>query len=146
MLWHWILTLVLFLLGLNALRHFSSSIPSSGTTTRCYGRIETGSATYPPPSGEDNIPPGASAYSRPMCISASEGRIVNLFQGELEKQPARHGYAFPGFWDGHGHLLGYGEMLRSVSLYGAESIDGTHTTPKKWRIIEADTPQRSRRG
>lgn len=30
----------------------------------------------------------------------------------------------PGLWDGHAHVLQYGEMLSNVKLYGAESIDG----------------------
>lgn len=30
----------------------------------------------------------------------------------------------PGLWDGHAHVLQYGEMLSNVKLYGAESVDG----------------------
>ncbi|KAK1828138.1 hypothetical protein QBC39DRAFT_374948 [Podospora conica] len=33
----------------------------------------------------------------------------------------RDGYVLPGLWDGHGHLLQYGEFLHSVDLFGATS-------------------------
>lgn len=33
------------------------------------------------------------------------------------------GYVIPGLWDGHGHLLQYGEFLHSVDLFGSESLD-----------------------
>lgn len=53
-------------------------------------------------------------------MRVSGGRIKSLFRGEQEGA----GYAFPAFWDGHGHVLGYGEMVQSVKLYGAGSVDG----------------------
>lgn len=34
------------------------------------------------------------------------------------------GMAVPGLWDGHGHVLNYGEMLESVQLFGAGSLEG----------------------
>lgn len=33
----------------------------------------------------------------------------------------RRGYVLPGLWDGHGHLLQYGEFLHSADLFGAGS-------------------------
>jgi predicted amidohydrolase YtcJ len=33
------------------------------------------------------------------------------------------GYVLPGIIESHGHILQYGEMLESVSLYGAESME-----------------------
>jgi predicted amidohydrolase YtcJ len=33
------------------------------------------------------------------------------------------GYVIPGLWDGHGHLLQYGEFLHSVDLFGSDSLD-----------------------
>lgn len=35
----------------------------------------------------------------------------------------REGYVIPGIWDGHGHLIQYGEFLHSVDLFGAKSAD-----------------------
>lgn len=110
MLWHWLLSIALLWIPLNAFLGFTSS---PGTTTQCYQHVETNS-----------LAESEGVNSHPTCIRVSEGRIQRLFKGVPEKQPMGHGYAFPGFWDGHGHVLGYGEMLRSVSLYGSESIDG----------------------
>ncbi|KAK9424398.1 putative Amidohydrolase [Seiridium unicorne] len=33
------------------------------------------------------------------------------------------GYVIPGLWDGHGHLLQYGEFLNSVDLFGSDSFE-----------------------
>jgi hypothetical protein len=33
------------------------------------------------------------------------------------------GYVLPGIIESHGHILQYGEMLESVSLYGAQSME-----------------------
>ncbi|KAF8535604.1 amidohydrolase 3 [Trichophaea hybrida] len=32
-------------------------------------------------------------------------------------------HVLPGLWDGHAHLLGYGEMLGNVKLYGVNSLE-----------------------
>lgn len=40
----------------------------------------------------------------------------------FEKVIYLNGHVLPGLMDGHGHILQYGEMLESVSLYGTESI------------------------
>jgi predicted amidohydrolase YtcJ len=33
------------------------------------------------------------------------------------------GHVIPGLWDGHGHLMQYGELLQSVNLFGSESLN-----------------------
>ncbi|EGO54546.1 hypothetical protein NEUTE1DRAFT_69311 [Neurospora tetrasperma FGSC 2508] len=33
------------------------------------------------------------------------------------------GHVIPGIWDGHGHLVQYGEFLHSVDLFGASSVE-----------------------
>ena len=35
---------------------------------------------------------------------------------------AHPGFVIPGLWDGHGHLLQYGEFLNSVDLFGSSSL------------------------
>lgn len=35
----------------------------------------------------------------------------------------KEGYVIPGIWDGHGHLIQYGEFLHSVDLFGAKSAE-----------------------
>ncbi|KXJ90915.1 amidohydrolase 3 [Microdochium bolleyi] len=38
-------------------------------------------------------------------------------------ETTNEGYVIPGLWDGHGHLLQYGEFLHSVDLFGTTSLD-----------------------
>lgn len=40
-----------------------------------------------------------------------------------EKVVDLDGWVIPGIIESHGHILQYGEMLESVSLYGAESME-----------------------
>ncbi|KAJ4408205.1 hypothetical protein N0V85_004276, partial [Neurospora sp. IMI 360204] len=35
----------------------------------------------------------------------------------------KEGHVIPGIWDGHGHLIAYGEFLHSVDLFGASSVE-----------------------
>lgn len=42
------------------------------------------------------------------------------------------GHVIPGLWDGHGHLLQYGEFLHSVDLFGAETLDDVRERVKKY--------------
>lgn len=56
------------------------------------------------------------------CLEVStDGHITRVFRG-AQKQP---GHVYPGLWDGHGHLLQYGELLKSVDLFGSGSLDET---------------------
>ena len=54
------------------------------------------------------------------CFDVStDGQIARVYRG-----PAKlTGHAYPGLWDGHGHLLQYGELLKSVDLFGSKSLD-----------------------
>lgn len=64
------------------------------------------------------------------CFSVSNGRFSRVFKDNLIKQDssfdavkeARAGYVYPGLWDGHGHLIQYGELLNSVDLFGSKSM------------------------
>ncbi|KID87190.1 amidohydrolase 3 [Metarhizium guizhouense ARSEF 977] len=42
--------------------------------------------------------------------------------GEPSSQTVINGHVMPGLWDGHGHLMAYGEFLHSVDLFGAKSL------------------------
>ncbi len=42
------------------------------------------------------------------------------------------GHVFPGIIESHGHILAYGEMLESVSLYGADSMAEVRRRVKEW--------------
>lgn len=64
------------------------------------------------------------------CFSVSNGKFSRVFKDNFIKQDssfdavkeARAGYAYPGLWDGHGHLIQYGELLNSVDLFGSKSM------------------------
>lgn len=42
------------------------------------------------------------------------------------------GYVIPGIIESHGHMLGYGESLQSVNLYGSESVGEMKERIKAW--------------
>ncbi|PWW72390.1 hypothetical protein C7212DRAFT_355060 [Tuber magnatum] len=94
---------------------------------KCYQRIDT-------------LSPANDSFT---CIQASDrsGQVLHLFNrssysdsnngsGALDVSA---GYVIPGLWDGHGHVLQYGEMLSSVKLYGAGSIDEIKRRIKEYR-------------
>ncbi|CUS15259.1 unnamed protein product [Tuber aestivum] len=92
----------------------------------CYQRIDTLSPT------NDSF----------TCIQASDrsGQVLHLFNHSgysdsngLEAWDMNAGYVIPGLWDGHGHVLQYGEMLSGVKLYGAESVDAIRTRIKEYQ-------------
>ncbi|KAK5661660.1 hypothetical protein OQA88_9760 [Cercophora sp. LCS_1] len=65
---------------------------------------------------------GVGAQQDADCFSVLEGRFTAVFKGQ-EVSAREEGYVFPGLWDGHGHLLQYGEFLHSVDLFGARTFD-----------------------
>jgi hypothetical protein len=84
-----------------------------GAQTYCYRNIVT----------LDPLQPSAQCFR----ISQS-GKFVNIFnitnyESTDYMVPTDPGYVLPGLWDGHGHLLQYGEMLQSVNLFGVKSLN-----------------------
>jgi predicted amidohydrolase YtcJ len=67
------------------------------------------------------------------CFGVRDGVFASVFGAdemaalgqEAEHVVHRDGesYAIPGLWDGHGHVLQYGEFLHSVDLFGASSFE-----------------------
>lgn len=57
------------------------------------------------------------------CFSVRDGLFSRVSSGEATEGVKRDGYVIPGLWDGHGHLLPYGEFLHSVDLFGARSFE-----------------------
>ncbi|CAM1500889.1 Fc.00g100510.m01.CDS01 [Cosmosporella sp. VM-42] len=63
------------------------------------------------------------------CFSVQDGTFTKVWTdagvaaAESLEVENEDGYAIPGLWDGHGHLLQYGEFLGSVDLFGAESLE-----------------------
>ncbi|KAL2016392.1 hypothetical protein VTK56DRAFT_3814 [Thermocarpiscus australiensis] len=58
------------------------------------------------------------------CFAVADGKFTRVFRSherERHEHDIRPGYVLPGLWDGHGHLLQYGEFLHSADLFGADS-------------------------
>lgn len=83
---------------------------SSSAQTYCYASVKTLSE----PTSEGNC----FRVSR----SGTFSKVFSLVPSSAEKY-SRPGHVAPGLWDGHGHLMQYGEMLHSVYLFGLSSID-----------------------
>lgn len=79
------------------------------TTTHCYVSVQTLS----------------SGIDAAECFSVSDGKFSRVFLDETSfdvVKDARVGHVIPGLWDGHGHLLQYGEFLDSVDIFGSKSM------------------------
>ncbi|EFX03200.1 metal-dependent amidohydrolase [Grosmannia clavigera kw1407] len=86
--------------------NFGTSLQSAASApqTYCYEGIKT--------LAEDQ--PSA------RCFSVVDGHFTEVFTPENElDSPSLSGYVIPGLWDGHGHLIQYGEFLQSVDLFGS---------------------------
>jgi predicted amidohydrolase YtcJ len=84
---------------------------SSDDITYCYDGVDT---TYVEKASVVNA----------RCFTVHDGRFTRIFSAppsQALKVEHRPGYAIPGLWDGHGHLLQYGEFLHSVDLFGSSS-------------------------
>ncbi|KAL7623223.1 hypothetical protein AAE478_006904 [Parahypoxylon ruwenzoriense] len=83
------------------------------TETHCYQSVRTNSAEEEP-------------YVNCFSVSPA-GKFTKVFKGRDDDfkllRSASSGFAMPGLWDGHGHLLQYGEFLNSVDLFGSTSMD-----------------------
>ncbi|OCK79779.1 hypothetical protein K432DRAFT_382766 [Lepidopterella palustris CBS 459.81] len=106
-------SLVIFLgIGLSILpSYFSNLILTWRSTTYCYASITTLSPTTTPNADCITISP-SGLFSKVFVDEAS----YDVFKAW------RTGHVIPGLWDGHGHLLQYGELLHSVNLFGAQSM------------------------
>ncbi|CZT51073.1 related to amidohydrolase family protein [Rhynchosporium secalis] len=64
---------------------------------------------------------------RAQCFRVEDGLFTEVFAevpaGHGEQITFLDGYVLPGIIESHGHILQYGEMLESVSLYGAGSME-----------------------
>jgi len=105
----------------------------SSSQTFCYSSITSLSA---------DVPEDANCFT-----VASDGTLSSVFTSSVEDHVTR-GHAIPGLWDGHGHLLMYGEMLNSVNLFGAQSLDEVRARIKGYMSVhpEAGTQQEWIRG
>lgn len=95
-----------FYLGLDdQVQSLLSSLSPSPRQTYCYRGVKT-------------------ADQSANCFTVQDGRFSEVeTRVDTDQVHVREGYAYPGLWDGHGHLLQYGEFLHSVDLFGSESVD-----------------------
>lgn len=62
------------------------------------------------------------------CFSVQNGVFNRVWaesddsESVVSQDKTIDGYVIPGLWDGHGHLMAYGEFLHSVDLFGAKSL------------------------
>ncbi|KAF2013924.1 hypothetical protein BU24DRAFT_434797 [Aaosphaeria arxii CBS 175.79] len=78
--------------------------------THCYASIKTLSSSQP----------------QAECFTVSGGKFTKVYSDKttaIDAVNGQTGHVIPGLWDGHGHLIQYGELLNSVNLFGAESMD-----------------------
>lgn len=67
-----------------------------------------------------------TSLPRAKCFRVSNGLFTEVLGGIPSTEDEitfLDGYVLPGIIESHGHILQYGEMLESVSLYGAQSIN-----------------------
>jgi hypothetical protein len=67
-------------------------------------------------------------HDRANCFTVPKsGTFSTVFFARPENWSPEYlkikGHVIPGLWDGHGHLLQYGELLQSVNLFGSGSLD-----------------------
>jgi len=105
----------------------------SKSQTYCYTSLTTLSA---------EVPENANCFT-----VARDGTLSKVFSSSTEDNVIK-GHVIPGLWDGHGHLLMYGEMLNSVNLFGAQSLEEVRARIKGYMSVhpEAGTEKEWIRG
>lgn len=122
--WMYLSGLIIAVAGIIKLRQGAGLF--GATETHCYQLVRTNTQLT-----------GARAIDC-FTVSLSTGKFTKAFaspsfspeaatimeaEGWEEPEEGGPGFAIPGLWDGHGHLLQYGEFLNSVDLFGASSMD-----------------------
>ncbi|KAK3402080.1 amidohydrolase family-domain-containing protein, partial [Sordaria brevicollis] len=114
---------------------FSLFGPSTGTShadsaittakTYCYTSVKTAAGST---KEADCFSISADGKFTKVFHSAEDVLVVgdNDYYHNEDGSPSaivetREGHVIPGIWDGHGHLIQYGEFLHSVDLFGAKS-------------------------
>ncbi|KAI8966546.1 amidohydrolase family-domain-containing protein [Daldinia sp. FL1419] len=90
------------------------------TETHCYRSVRTNSAVEP--------------YVNCFSVSPA-GKFSKVFRAGADMElteDSSPGYAMPGLWDGHGHLLQYGEFLNSIDLFGSASMDDVRSRVREY--------------
>ena len=119
------------IIGMSSLQWLAITDTSS---THCYASVKT----------------LVSGVPQANCFRVADGRFSDVyFDRTLEKsRTSGSGHVIPGLWDGHGHLLQYGELLDSANLFGAESMGEVQQRLVKYKAEhkEAGTQEHWLRG
>jgi predicted amidohydrolase YtcJ len=81
-----------------------------------------------------------TGQSSANCFTVSEGKFSRVFENRSDEflhgrgVVRNSGVVIPGLWDGHGHILGYGELLRTVDLFGSKSLADVNDRIKNYLI------------
>ena len=100
---------------------------------RCYKQIRT----------HDKSQPSA------QCFTVRDGKFTRVWNEDKRSRDAPHtnksdGYVIPGLWDGHGHLLQYGQFLHSVDLFGSKSLEDVRDRIKDFRALNPGAGKKRR--
>ena len=93
--------------------------------TYCYQGVRADATDANPSAGASCFTVANGRFTR-VFPKADEGAFPSVI---AETQP---GYVLPGLWDGHGHLMAYGEFLHSVNLFGSTSADDVRSRLKTY--------------
>jgi predicted amidohydrolase YtcJ len=76
----------------------------------------------------------STSLPRAHCFRVENGIFTEVldFVPTDQQFTTLDGHVFPGIIESHGHILQYGEMLESVSLYGATSMQEVKSRIKEW--------------
>ncbi|KAH7326041.1 amidohydrolase 3 [Stachybotrys elegans] len=106
----WGLTLSVALVAIALAYRLQQPLQASSSTAasaaHCYQSVRTHDADRP----------------TAQCFSVLDGVFEDIWVPDVSIA-ATTGHVIPGLWDGHGHLLQYGEFLHSVDLFGSQSLD-----------------------
>ncbi|OAA76938.1 amidohydrolase 3 [Akanthomyces lecanii RCEF 1005] len=104
-------------LGLRAKYHHAGAGDDHDSQTYCYTGVQTLHSDQPVA----------------QCFTVANGLFTAVTSGsepELKRRSSEDtttaavdGFVIPGLWDGHGHLVDYGEMLVNVDLFGVATLD-----------------------
>jgi hypothetical protein len=94
-------------------------------STHCYASVKT-------------VPSGVPQAN---CFRVTNGRFSSVYLDDASEdlKTPHAGHVIPGLWDGHGHLVQYGELLDSANLFGASSMeryssDSSSTKQSAWKL------------
>ncbi|CAK7204492.1 hypothetical protein SEUCBS139899_007249 [Sporothrix eucalyptigena] len=106
----------LYLRGGELFTQSTSSPAASQIVTYCYESITTLAEGEP--------------VSGPQCFTVKDGHftaVVPYSEAQGTSSTILKGHVIPGLWDGHGHLIPYGEFLASADLFGSsDATDVRH--------------------